>query len=62
MSEGLEKVNILGNIMAESFNLEIPGSQREREGSVHSENRFSVELDPEAASKTHLVVDSRSHG
>lgn len=63
MSEGLEKVSILGDVTAERLNLEVPRSQTEREGMEHSENRFSAELDPEAASDTGLVVDDGgSHG
>lgn len=46
LSKNVEKVDILSDVMVESFEPEIPRSQTENERRVESEHRFSAELDP----------------
>ena len=57
MSKGLEKVSVLGDVAAETLDLEVAGGQAEREGMEESEDRFAAELDPEEAGEAGLVVD-----
>ena len=45
-SKSAEKVDVLSDVMSESFDPEIPRSQTENERRVESEHRFSAELDP----------------
>lgn len=46
LSEGLEEVDILSNIMPEAIDLQIPRNQADRERSIHSEERLPATPDP----------------
>lgn len=56
MSEGAEKVDILSDVMPESFDPEIPSSQREDEGTVERDDRFGAKLDPKPFGEAHFGV------
>jgi len=49
-------MDVLGDVMVEGIDIQIPGGQGDGEGSVHGEDGLARELDPEASGKSSFAV------